>query len=177
MQTSHLIGLTASLLALALPAAVLAADDDDIFPADPAANTTVYGADGTVTQGKASPSSRAFVAQLVASGAQAGSLSLDTSGYQHASVHREGYTRPTTTLAPLNGRTHGDRARVTVRWTTQADGTRTMERAFARVIATGAVRKVSVDAARRLSKDPRKGKPGLSYVYSSESGLPATSGG
>ena len=163
----------AAVAALAAPSGALAADDGDVFPNDPAALTTVFGADGSVTSGSLHAGNRAFVDQLLAQHAAAGVLREDTSGYQLPTQIRTGFSHPTTRLAALKGRAKGARGKVAVRFTTQPDGRRTMERGMAVEIATGTIRPVTIDDARRLSADPRTGAQGMYYVYSIESNLPA----
>lgn len=164
--------LAAVVLALALPAGAQAADDADVFPADPAALTTVFGADGSVSTGTLHAGNRAFVDQLLASHAAAGVLREDTAAYGLPTEIRTGFSRPTTRLAALKGRVKGARGKVAVRWSTQPDGRRTMERGLAWEIATGTIRTVTIDDARRLSADPRAGAPGIAYTYSIERNLP-----
>jgi hypothetical protein len=163
----------AAVAALAAPSGALAADDGDVLPNDPAALTTVFGANGSVTTGMLHAGNRAFVDQLLAVHAAAGVLREDTSGYLNPTTIRTGFSHPTTRLAALQGRETGARGRVAVRFTTQADGRRTMERGLAVEIATGRIRSVTIEDARRFSADPRAGVPGLSYTYSIESNLPS----
>jgi hypothetical protein len=169
-----LMPLLATVAALAVPAAAHAADDADVLPNDPAALTTVFGADGSVTSGTLHAGNRAFVDQLLARHAAAGVLREDTRGYTFPTTIRTGFSHPTTRLAALKGRAPGARGRVAVRWTTQPDGRRTMERGLAVEIATGTIRPVTIEDARRFSADPRAGAPGMSYTYSIESDLPAS---
>lgn len=154
----------AAVAALGAPAAGFASEDADTFATDPLSFATVYAADGTIDHGKASPSERAFVDQLLASKATAGVLEMDTSRYTVPQTIRAGFSAPTTRLARFKGGRDGFR-KITAQQTPRADGSRLEERGFAIEIATGELRKVSIDAARRLSADPRKGKPGLEYVY------------
>ncbi len=163
----------AALVALAVPSGALAADDADVLPNDPSALTTVFGADGTVTDGTLHAGNRAFVDALLAQHAAGGVLREDTSSYQYPTQIRTGFSHPATRLAALKGRAKGVRGKAAVRITIQADGRRTMERGLAVEIATGTIRSVTIDDARRLSADPLAGAPGMSYTYSIERDLPA----
>jgi hypothetical protein len=163
-----------SVAALALPAAAPAADDGDLFPNDPAVATTVFGADGAVTDSAQHVGNRAFVDQLLARHAAAGVLRENTAAFQYPTRIRTGFSHPATRLAALKGRALGARGKAAVRITTQADGRRTMERGLAVEIATGTLRALTIDDARRFSADPLSGAAGLYYVYSIETNLPAT---
>jgi hypothetical protein len=163
----------AALAALAAPSGALAADDADVLPNDPAALTTVFGADGSVTDATLHAGSRAFVDALLAQHAAAGVLREDTSGYENPTTIRTGFSRPTTRLAALQGTAPGARGKVAVRFTRQPDGRRTMERGLAVEIATGKIRAVTIEDARRFSADPRAGTPGMSYTYSIEANFPS----
>ena len=114
--------------ALAVPAGAVARDDGDVLPIDPASPTTVFAADGTAAQGSLHGGERAFVDLLLAQHAAAGVLREDTTGYRNPTTIRTGYSHPTTRLARLQGTAPGARGRVAVRFTTQDDGRRTMER-------------------------------------------------
>lgn len=159
--------------ALALPiGAAQAADDGDVLPGDPAALTTVFGADGSVTAGAQHLGNRAFVDRLLAAHAVAGILREDTRAYGLPTEIRTGFAHPSARLAALKGRAPGARGKAAVRFTTQPDGRRTMERGLAWEIATGTIRSVTIDDARRFSADPRAGAPGIAYTYSIERNLP-----
>jgi hypothetical protein len=163
----------ATVAALAVPAGAIARDDGDVLPIDPASPTTVFAADGTATQGSLHGGERAFVDQLLAAHAAAGVLREDTAGYANPTTIRTGYSHPTTRLARLQGAAPGARGKVAVRFTTQADGRRTMERGLAVEIATGRIRTVTIEDARRFSADPLSGTAGVSYTYTIESNLPS----
>lgn len=163
----------AAVASLAVPAGAVARDDGDVLQNDPPSLTTVFAADGSSTQGTLQAGERAFVDQLLAAHAAAGVLREDTTGYELPTTIRTGFSHPTTRLARLQGQEPGARGRVAVRFTTQPDGRRTMERGLAVEIATGRIRTVTIEQARRFSADPLAGAPGVSYTYSIESNLPS----
>jgi hypothetical protein len=171
-----LIATVATLGALAVPGVAAAADDADVLPGDPAAATTVFGADGSVTDGTLPAGNGAFVKGLPAQHAVAGVLREDTAAYTHPTVIRTGYNRPTTKLAPLKRLRSraAARAAVAYRATPQPDGRFTVERGMAVEIATGVLRPITIEDAMRLSADPRDGAPGMSYFYSSEGDMPGS---
>jgi hypothetical protein len=180
------LGLVAT--AAVAPGVASARDDDDIMGGDPQSVVTVFAADGTSSTGNASYGTRAFVDQLRASGAAGGSYETDLIGDMtspmttapadlaeydvpaghHRSLSRSGFASPT---SPRYRRLFVEGSRrlalrkITARYFTNADGEQVEERGWAVDIASGKVRRVSLDAARRLSLDPRGGTPNTEYVY------------
>jgi hypothetical protein len=163
--------LLAAVLALASPGIAAARDDADVFPHDPAARTTTFLADGSIVLGTTGKGERAWVRELVERRAAGGVLEEDTATYRFPTTIRVGVTAPTVALAPMS------RSRTSLRYirsssTIAVDGTRTVERGFARSLRTGRLLAVSLADARRLSADPRAGRANVMYFYSMERGLP-----
>lgn len=186
----HALALALALVAAsaALPGAAVAREDEDIAPGDVDATATVFAADGSASSSSAPFGTKAFVAQLVESGALGGSYVTDLSGDarsplrrtpagtpaydapdgEHRLLSRSGFARPTTARyrrLAVEGTKQQALRKLSVRHFTNADGERVEERGYAVDIATGRMRRVSLAAARALSLDPRGGTPGTEYVY------------
>ncbi len=174
-----------------VPGAAMARDDDDLRPGETVGTATVYAADGSASTRPATFGTRAFVDQLVRSGAAGGSFASDnvvdlrgreatggatpagTAEYdapdgQHRFLSRSGFARPTTARyrrLHVEGTKQQALRVLTVRHFVNADGERVEERGYAVDVATGRMRKVSLAAAKALSLDPRAGRAGTEYVY------------
>lgn len=169
-------------------AAAAPADDDELTGVNAGSVATVFGADGSATTSAASTGARAFVAQLVRSGAAGGSYATDQVGDSFSAfvptpagtadldapdgkmrtLTRSGFAKPTTARYVQYKRYASKREamrRLTVRYFRNADGELVEERGWAVDIATGALRRIALADARSLSLDPTKGRAGTEYVY------------
>ena len=166
-----------ALLVVSSPSLAAAVDDGDTLAGDPAGQTVVFAADGSTETGTTALGDGAFVKLLLARGAS-GSKSEATAGYSSPTIIRTGYSKPATRLAPINRATSRRAALKTITRvvTREPDGQQTIETGFARNIATGRLRRVSIGEAERLSADPRGGTPGTAWFYSRESDLPVFGG-
>ena len=186
-RSKHALALGLVGVASLVPGGASARDDDDVLSGDATSTATVYAADGSASTASAPYGTRAFVAKLVAGGAAGGSYVSDLVGDGRSAMtatpagtadhdapaghfralSRSGFARPTTArYHRLRVTTRRDALRrISARSFVNADGEQVEERGWAVDIATGAVRRVGLDAARTLSLDPRGGKAGTEYVY------------
>lgn len=166
-RLKHLLLVGAVAASAAVPGVAAARDDDDVLAGDPPSSATIFAADGSSTTESAAYGTRAFVARLVREGAAGGSYVDEWSAGEHSGLSRSGFARPTTARYLRLKRVTRREAlsRITSRQFVNAEGETVVERGWAVDIATGAVRRVSLDAARRLSLDPRAGRAGTEYVF------------
>ena len=186
-RTKHALALGLVGVAALVPGVASAREDDDVLAGDADAVATVYAADGSTSTAAAPYGTSTFVSRLVAARAAGGSYVTDLVGDGQSAMtatpsdtaeydapagrfrqlSRSGFARPTTArYRRLKVTTRRDALRkITARHFVNADGEQVEERGWAVDIATGAVRRVSLDAARTLSLDPRGGKAGTEYVY------------
>lgn len=149
-----------------VPGAALGRDDDDIVPGDAPSSATIFAADGTSTTEAAHYGTRAFVDRLRRAGAS-GSYVTSYDDGQNSGFSRSGFARPSTARYLRFKRVTRAEARriLTVRHSVEPDGDRVYEQSFAVDVATGTVRRASLETAKALSLDPRGGRPGTQYVY------------
>jgi hypothetical protein len=166
-RLKHLLVLGMVAASAAVPGVAAARDDDDVFAGDPPSAATIFNADGSSTTESAAYGTRAFVARLVREGAAGGSFVSEWSSGDQSGLSRSGFARPTTARYLRYKRVTRRVALslITSRTFVDAEGDTVEERGWAVDIASGAVRRVSLDAARRLSLDPRAGKAGTEYVF------------